>query len=116
MVGEGKSIVSTLFSLCEREKLNREWEQIQKAKWRAFQLETDPTYCDKVQKYDRERKRKTSHNGDKITSLKGERITSQKILSTPTKKSKPRHTIKYYPLQRRCSSCLALVQIHTQLF
>ena len=42
-----------------------------------------------MQKYDRERKRKTSRNGDKITSLKGEGITSRKILSTPTKKSKP---------------------------
>ena len=89
MEGKGKFIVSTLFSFSEREKLNLEWERIRKAKWRASKLETDRTYCDKVQKYDRERKRKTSRNGDKITSLKGEGITSRKILSTPTKKSKP---------------------------
>ena len=107
MVGKGKFIVSTLFSFSEREKLNRERERIQKAKWRASKLETDPTYCDKVQKYDRERKRKTSRNGDKITSLRGEGITSWKILSTPTKKSKPPSYYKVLSTSKKVQQLLS---------
>ena len=99
MVGKGKFIVSTLFSFSERERLNREREWIQKAKWRASKLETDPSYCDKVRKYDRERKRKMSRNGDKITSWK--------ILSTPTKKSKPPSYYKVLSTSKKAQQLLS---------
>ena len=52
-------------------------------------------------------KRKTSLNGDKITSLKREGITSQKILSIPTKNSKPPSYYKVLSMSKKVQQLLS---------
>ena len=57
------NIQSALFRFSEQEKAIREKERMRKAKWRASKVKNDPEYIEKVQRYDRDRKRNhTSRN------------------------------------------------------